>query len=221
MIQGVWKNCHPLHTYYLVSTTVTNIILLYSPPLPSVSLSLPLSFLLSVSPEGSVGVTADPDRGLYNTSSNIVLSCSAQGGPSNMIQWQRNDVNLTNETSDVLNITGSEGGGVYTCVVSNDAGSDMDSFTVNIFPEFTQPLVGYNAEVLTNRTLECNATAFPAPTYQWYKVGGELGDSVSGAETVVLSFDPVQYGDEGDYYCQVTSGNNTITSDNATLTSTS
>ena len=164
-------------------------------------------------------MTANPDQGLYSTSDNIILTCSAQGGPSNMFQWQNNDVNLTNETSEILNITGSDGGGVYTCVVSNDAGRDMDNFTVNIIPEFIQPLIGYNAEVDTYRTLECNVTAFPAPTYQWYKVGGELGVNVSGENTAVLRFDPVQYGDEGDYYCQATSGNNTITSDNATLTS--
>ena len=164
-------------------------------------------------------MTANPDQGLYSTSDNIILTCSAQGGPSNMFQWQNNDVNLTNETSEILNITGSDGGGVYTCVVSNDAGRDMDNFTVNIIPEFIQPLIGYNAEVDTYRTLECNVTAFPAPTYQWYKVGGELGVNVSGENTAVLRFDPVQYGDEGDYYCQATSGSITITSDNATLTS--
>ena len=129
-------------------------------------------------------------------------------------------MNLTSETNSILNrsnITASSDGGVYTCVVSNDAGSDMDNATVNIFPIITRNPISFGREVSVNHTFECNATGFLLPTYQWFKLGGNFSDGVSGENTSVLSFNPVQYGDEGDYYCQVTSGNNTINSTIATL----
>ena len=135
-----------------------------------------------------------------------------------MFQWLQNDVTLTNETDTFLNITASvEGGGVYTCVVSNAAGSGSDSATVNVSPTFTVEPIGFGTEVSVNHMLECNATGFPPPTYQWFKVGGNFSENVTGENTSILSFNPVYYGDEGDYYCQVMSGNSTIDSNIATV----
>ena len=138
----------------------------------------------------------------------------------NEFQWTLNNENLTNETGPVLDlsdITADSHGGVYTCTVSNEAGSDEDSFTVNVSPIFTQQPVLIVVEVLIQIELECRASGFPEPTYQWFKVGGELSGNVTGDNTSRLRFNPVYYGDEGDYFCQVTSGNITINSSTATL----
>ena len=140
-----------------------------------------------------------------------------------MLQWQLNNVNLTNETDNVLNvsdITADIDGGVYTCVVMNAAGADEDSITVNISPVITQQPVDVFTEVDIVLSLECRATGFPIPTYQWFRVDGNtLGGNVTGDMTSLLMFDRVAYGDEGDYFCQVTSGNITINSSTATLAS--
>ena len=173
-----------------------------------------------VSPEGSVSVDIEPTQSVYTEGDDLLLTCSALGGPANTFQWQLNDANLTIETGAVLNRTdiraGSDGG-VYTCVVSNDAGNDSDNATVNILPVITQQPISVGVEISQIRSLECNATGFPPPTFQWFKLGGNLSGTVSGENTSVLSFNPVQYGDEGDYLCQVTSGNYTINSTSATL----
>ena len=167
-------------------------------------------------------MSISPFNNVYEEGDNISLTCSAEGGPSNMLQWQLNNVNLTSETENVLNVSGITAdvdGGVYTCVVTNAAGADRSSVTVNISPVITQQPVDVSAEVNDILSLECRATGFPIPTYQWFRVDGNIGRNVTGDMTSLLLFDPVVYGDEGDYYCQVTSGNITINSTTATLAS--
>ena len=147
------------------------------------------------------------------------LTCTAQGGPSKEIQWRLNGMDLENETSSSLEISSIEAssdGGVYTCVVSNEAGTGEDSFTVNVSPVFTLQPVLVVVDILLRISLECIATGFPEPTYQWFKVGGELSANVTGDNTSLLMFNPVYYGDEGDYFCQATSGDS-INSSTATL----
>lgn len=182
------------------------------------------SFSLAVSPEGSVRVVIDPSEAVYDKGDNVLLTCSALGGPSNTFEWQLNYLTLIGETESVLNrsdITATEDGGVYSCVVSNDAGSDMDTATVNISPVITHSPQSFivSEPQLGRRDLFCFATGFPEPTFQWFKIGGNLSANVSGENTSILIFNPVQYGDEGDYYCQVTSGNITINSTIAELAS--
>ena len=183
------------------------------------------SFSLAVSPEGSVNVEIDPSKVVYDEGDDLLLTCSALGGPSNTIQWQRNNMILINETESVLNrsdITATVDGGVYSCLVTNDAGSGMDTATVNVSPIITQSpqdIIVSNPQRMEGRDLPCFATGFPEPTYQWFKLGGSLGGNVTGENTSLLFFNPVQFGDEGDYYCQVTSNNITINSTIAELAS--
>ena len=183
------------------------------------------SFSLAVSPEGSVNIEIDPSKVVYDEGDDLLLTCSALGGPSNTIQWQRNNTILINETESVLNrsdITATGDGGVYSCVVTNDAGSDMDTATVNVSPIITQSpqdIIVSNPQLMEIRNLLCLATGFPEPTFQWFKIGGNLSENVTGETTSTLIFNLVQYGDEGDYYCQVTSNNITINSTIAELAS--
>ncbi len=74
----------------------------------------------------------DPQiRNSYNQDM-VTLSCSAEGGPYNTFLWTYlrtgEDVANTSEytvTSSVLT------GGDYQCTVSNDAGNDNDTATLN------------------------------------------------------------------------------------------
>ena len=180
-----------------------------------------LFFLTPVSPEGSVSISADPLMFLYNEGDNISLFCSAEGGPSNEIQWRLNNETLASEDFlDLINITGNDDGGVYTCVVSNEAGSDEDMFTVNVSPVITQQPLSEAVPISVSISFVCEASGFPEPTYQWFKLGEELGgENVTGIDTSNLTFISTNFGDEGYYFCQVTSGDVVINSSLATLSS--
>ena len=87
------------------------------------------SYILIVSPAGSVSITAIESI-LTNFNSTISLTCMAEGGPDNMFVWRRQGMIVSDSSAlELTMITGSDGG-VYECIVTNDAGSDMNSTTV-------------------------------------------------------------------------------------------
>jgi len=174
----------------------------------------------TVSPEGSVSVS--PFNMVFNRSDNVTLNCSAQGGPDNTYQWQQNGTDLDNETMQALTLTqiSATDGGEYTCVVSNAAGSGSATTLLIVSPEVVLDPTDVSARNGTVHTLVCEAEAFPESQYQWMRVGGMFSDNVVGVNSSLLVFNPVIFGDEGDYYCRATSNGVTVTSDNATLTGT-
>ncbi len=65
-------------------------------------------------------------------------------------------------------------------------------------------------------SLTCQAEAFPFPSYEWIQVRGSIRSDLSvGSE--VLVFNPLLFGDEGDYVCNVTSAETVISSNTVTL----
>ena len=84
-----------------------------------------------VSPQGSVDVT--PDTINTTIGSNVLLNCSSLGGPDNRYRW----IHVTtgaiagNASQLSLNLTSATQFGEYQCIVTNDAGSDNDSSTIN------------------------------------------------------------------------------------------
>jgi len=157
---------------------------------------------------------------VFNRGDNVTFNCSTLGGPGNTYQWQRNGTDLDNETMQSLTIphVSATDGGIYTCVVSNAAGNDSASTLLNVSPEIVLDPTDVNATNGTVHMLMCEAEAFPEPQYQWMRVGGMFGENVVGVNRSMLVFDPVVFGDEGDYYCRATSNGVTVTSDSATLT---
>ena len=67
-------------------------------------------------------------------------------------------------TLEVMDIDASSGG-VYTCIVSNAAGSDSASTTLYVAPYIVTPL---EEQTLTtngsNVNISCDADGFPSPT---------------------------------------------------------
>lgn len=110
-------------------------------------------------------------------------------------------------------------GGLYTCTVSNAAGADSSSTFLYVFPYFTiQPLSALTSSGRFSLLL-CQAEAFPNPEYQWQRVdGGPIREGVETNNPNVLSFNPVMFGDEGTYYCNATSLEQTARSLDATIT---
>ena len=151
-----------------------------------------------VSPLSSVRV--EPVTEIAEFGDSVTFTCSAEGGPGNEFQWQRNGGDLENETSanlTVANISASEGGN-YTCVVSNAAGNDSETATL-----YVEPFIVIQPEdVLTTNGSEvnftCVAESFPAPQYQWIQMDGTV---VANTSTLTLS--PALFGDEGFYTCRV------------------
>ena len=152
---------------------------------------------------------------------NVTLTCSARGGPDNMFQWQRNGTDLPGEDQTTLQLTDIDAtdGGVYTCVVSNAAGNSSMSATINIRLYFDMQPMDINAEAGQSHMLTCGAEAFPEPTIQWFRDdGADFGMNVTGMNTSDLMFTPIQFGDEGDYYCTAISNGESTNSTTVTLT---
>ena len=199
-----------------------------------------LTFPHTVSPQGSV--TATPEEVIAGFGDNATFTCTSQGGPGNSYRWHKNGIELPNEISEMLTVTSvaTEDGGDYTCVVSNNAGSENATAVLYIIPRIVQN----PSDVLTLNgstvNLTCIADGFPAPAYRWEILGGSTSGSGSGThddflqpslETVpidmvadpILEFTPVVFGDEGIYLCVVFStlpdGRELRVEANATLTS--
>ena len=166
------------------------------------------------------GVSVFPLNMTFNKGDNVTFNCSAQGGPGNTYQWQWNGTELGNETAQALTVTQItvNSGGEYTCVVSNAAGSGSASTWLNVSPEMVSSPTNVSARNGTVHMLVCEAEAFPEPRYEWLHIGGTFSENVAGNNSSTLVFDPVIFGDEGDYYCRATSNGVAVISDNATLT---
>ena len=162
-----------------------------------------------------------PASTTYSQGENVTLNCDVMGGPNNIIQWQFRGVALPGETSSMLtrqNVTAADGG-AYTCMASNTAGMDIAVGLVFIAPYFiTQPQdVGAMDGAMV--TLTCEAEGFPPPTYQWSGMNA-IRAGVLGQTSTMLTFNPLEFGDEGDYFCTAMSTNgDPARSENATLTS--
>ena len=157
----------------------------------------------------------------YERRDNITLNCLAVGGPDIFYQWLSNGTDISGEISTTLMLTNvnASNGGEYSCVVSNSVGGDSASTFVFISPYFTtQPenTGGSNGSTLT---LMCEAEAFPSPQYQWaYADGADIREAVIGINSTMLYFNPLIFGDEGNYFCNATSGRVTVESNLVTLT---
>ncbi len=155
----------------------------------------------------------------FNKGDDVILNCSAGGGPQLLYQWQHNGENLTGEIFSTLalpNINASHGS-MYTCIVSNVAGSDSDSVIVSIAPYFIvlpQETKGTNGSGVV---LICEAEAFPELQYQWRRLDKMIRIDINVTSSR-LRFDPFHFGDEGMYVCEVTSNGLNIISDDVTIT---
>ena len=158
------------------------------------------------------------DNQTYQQGDNITLTCLTMGWPSAFYQWQMDGSDLEGENSSTLMLrdVNASTGGVYTCIVSNSCGNNSATVSVFIAPYFlTEPQdeFGLNGSTVT---LICLAEAFPSPNYLWFREGGSVRDDLN-ASSGVLSFDTIEFGDEGEYFCNVSSRDSWVQSRMATL----
>ena len=88
------------------------------------------NYVFSVSPQG--GVNIEPSMATVERGETITLACSSLGGPGNTFTWTQLSTGLQVSSEESLTVSVSSGadGGVYQCLVENDAGNDTADATV-------------------------------------------------------------------------------------------
>ena len=83
-----------------------------------------------MSPENSVSISTNTVNAY--SKDNITINCTSSGGPGNVYQWRFMTGEVISNTFELslVNLSVSHGG-LYTCLVSNDAGSENSSLTLN------------------------------------------------------------------------------------------
>ena len=179
-------------------------------------------FFYSTVPPNAVLTDSSVDQS-HNLGESTALMCNSTRGENITFQWQMNGLNITGETAPDLTLSDLSlmDGGNYTCVVTNDHGSDSITTSLFINPNFITQPTDIFLDSGSFAFLRCVAEASPDPTYQWGRVdGGEIRNGITN-DTSILTFDPVEFGDEGEYYCNVSSQHTTeviIRSMEATIT---
>ena len=152
---------------------------------------------------------------------NATIECEVYGGPNISYRWQFNGMDIAGQVYQILmlpNVTTSDGG-VYTCTVSNTAGSGTASTNLFIEVHFITLPMNVSSSNGTSINLICDAEAFPEPMYQWRRSNGSsVRDGITD-NARILQFDPIIFGDEGGYYCSAASPRVTILSQVATVAS--
>ena len=138
----------------------------------------------------------------------VHLHCYSSGGPDNVYQWLINDRPL-NSSYELYRpiVKADEDGGIYTCNVSNPAGSNSSSIVINTVPVIEVAPMDTNTSVGESITFSCRARGYPMPTYQWNSTSGSLPENseVFSDEygTSILRIFSVTLEDEGEYFCTV------------------
>lgn len=175
--------------------------------------------IILVSPEGSVEVT--PLNNVFNFQDTVTFNCSSLGGLNNTITWSMDGQQLLGETEPELTITNisSIDGGTYQCEVSNSAGSEQIDTILFVLPYFVEDPVDILAANGSIDSFSCLAEAFPNVTYVWLRTNGQdVRSNIDGRTNSILTFNPVIFGDEGQYFCEANSSNVTRSSLSALLT---
>ena len=178
-------------------------------------------FPTAVSPEGGVRIV--PENATFNDSDTVTLMCITLGGPGNTFQWSFNGEDVENVTSSVLTLTNvsAEDGGMYTCNITNSAGSDTYNTYVFISPMIVSVAQVITLPLMVTRTeelqLTCTAEGFPLPSITWTHNGTDIDAAVSsniaitedtsmGIElTSTLTVTNTSISDSGDYTCRADS----------------
>ena len=197
-----------------------------------------------VSPAGSVMAT--PLNSTEDNGDTTTFICTASGGPDNTVVWIRVSdvgsssgsgllgsfdstaflqqlVNIsTGPNLTISSINATQDGGMYTCVVVNQAGQDSANVTLCVRPLIVDQPQDQFTRQGDSVTLSCRADSFPSPLYQWekYNTTSESYYQLPGETNRTLVFGSVQFNDFGDYRCVATAPviGDTDTSDNATIT---
>jgi hypothetical protein len=142
----------------------------------------------------------------------------AEGFPLPTYQWRKNGSNIAGATLATLVVATPNTGAAanYSVRVSNSQGfvdSDPAVLTLSGPPVITRQPVGQSVGEGANVNLSVEATAVPAPSYQWRR----NGVNISGATNALLVLNGVTLANAGLYSVVVTNTAGTVFSDTVTL----
>jgi hypothetical protein len=162
--------------------------------------------------------TVQPATQAVNLGTYVALSATASGVPSPALQWFKNGVAIPGANYGTLafsSITSSDLA-TYHVTATNSSGSarSVDATLVVAGPPvITSQPTAARVPAGSTVTFAVEATASPAPTYQWKK--GVV--NIAGATTSKLTLVNVQLADEGDYRVEVSNSVGWIQSSKARL----
>ena len=197
-----------------------------------------------MSPLGSVLVS--PVITTEENGDTTTFTCTASGGLDNNIVWIRgSDVGSSSGSGSpgefdstaflqqllnistgpnltISSINATQDGGMYTCVVVNQAGQDSANVTLYVRPLIVDQPQDQFTRQGDSVTLSCRADSFPSPLYQWekYNTTSESYYQLPGETNRTLEIISVEFDDFGDYRCVAIAPviGDTDRSDNATIT---
>uniref|UniRef100_A0A8C3PW12 Hemicentin 1 n=1 Tax=Chrysolophus pictus TaxID=9089 RepID=A0A8C3PW12_CHRPC len=143
--------------------------------------------------------------------SRAVLACVADGIPTPVINWKKDNALLTEIVGKYKTVPGGdlildnpEDSGTYTCTAKNAAGEDTHTVTlvVHVLPAFTELPGDVTLTKGEQLTLTCKATGIPVPKITWTFNNNIIPaqyDDVSGHSELVIG--RVSKDDSGTYAC--------------------
>ena len=199
-----------------------------------------IPFPFTVSPQGSALVI--PPSQTVSRNEDASFNCVAQGGPDNTIVWIRGGFDSSSfsldpplnisyiinslpvvEYGSSLSLTSVNGsvGGIYTCLVLNEAGIGSAVTQLQVRPEIIMNPVSTFTENGQSVTFQCLADSFPSPQYNWERSNGSSNEfyTIPNENEHYLTIDSVVYEDNGRYRCNATTVTDTVRSNEAVLTS--
>jgi len=156
-------------------------------------------------------VDVDPLSQIINVGDTLTLTVTASGTTPLHYQWKKNGSNVgtDSDTYEKLNAQESDTDD-YTCVVTNDFGSDESepaSVEVGYAPTIDVDPISHNLTVGNMLTLTVTASGTTPLHYQWKQDGSNVGtDSATYQKT------NAQESDGGSYVCFVTNDFGSISS---------
>uniref|UniRef100_A0A8C5QBV6 Hemicentin 2 n=1 Tax=Leptobrachium leishanense TaxID=445787 RepID=A0A8C5QBV6_9ANUR len=139
------------------------------------------------------------------------IGCDVSGQPAPLISWKHGDTILNSDsrytiTEDhtlVIKDASPEDAGNYSCVASNDLGTDEQSVTITYMerPKAAAVKATMQVPVGEDAVLECTTEGLPPPLIVWYKGDHELAGPLGGSGNRHLRLQGVKEEDAGEYTC--------------------
>ena len=178
----------------------------------------------SLSVNDPVVITQQPASATVNPGDAIAFTVVATGTAPLTYKWYKGTDLIPGATNATFRISAASNTdeGDYSCEVKNDVGivrSTAATLSVNDPPQITLHPLSQTVGAGTVVSLRVAASGTEPLTYEWQKGGVPLADGgrVSGARTTVLTLNPVDPADAGQYRCRVSNNLASDLSNAATL----
>lgn len=176
--------------------------------------------VLTISAGNIAPTITGPNNLTVIQSSNATFAASVAGNPAPTIQWQRNGVDISGETSPSYTLSNAQypadNGVVFSIVATNVAGSTTNyaTLTVIVPPAITNQPVNLAVTNTQSAVFTVGASGIPAASYQWYF----NGNPISGATSSSLNIANASPTNIGTYYALAQNAAGSAPSSNVTLT---